>query len=401
VQRRQGKYAFVLPRFGEGVAGGAETLAGSLALNLSKRGDQVEVWTTCAFDNRTWENHFPPGESVEYGVAVKRFAVSPRDLESWVPKQIKISGGEALTLDDQFEWLAHGVNSSDLYAYIVANAERMDAMFFAPYLFATTFWGSLIYPNKSVLIPCLHDEHYAYSAAVSSMFRQVRGALFNAYPEMELARGLYGPLAGGEVGMGFEPHSAEYLCGLKPYFDEPFPYILYLGRKETGKNAHLLIDYFMMLKSTSGCPQELKLVIVGAGSFEDLLRPRAKERTDIVDLAHAGEEEKRRLVKHALYLCQPSLNESFSIVIMEAWLLGAPVVVHARCPVTRYHVLESGGGLYFGSFNDFEAVTLELLRNKALANDLAVAGLEYVKRRYNWAEVLRRFDAAMRELRLQ
>jgi len=54
------RYAFVVPRFGEGIAGGAETLVGALARHLAQRGDRVEVFTTCARDNRTWENEFPP-----------------------------------------------------------------------------------------------------------------------------------------------------------------------------------------------------------------------------------------------------------------------------------------------------------------------------------------------------
>ena len=110
---------------------------------------------------------------------MKRFPVDERNLDSWIPLQIKIHQGEELTLDEQIEWMTHSVNSTPMYQHILDVADDFDTLFFAPYLFGTTFWGSLLRPDKSVLIPCLHDESYAYTDVVSSMFRQTSGALFN------------------------------------------------------------------------------------------------------------------------------------------------------------------------------------------------------------------------------
>ncbi|NLF26159.1 MAG: glycosyltransferase, partial [Deltaproteobacteria bacterium] len=262
------RYAFVVPRFGRGM-GGAENLTAELASRLKDRGDNVEILTTCARDNRTWANEYAPGRTDENGLSVTRFTVDPRNLESWIPKQIAISEGRSLSLDDQLAWMAEGVNSSGLYRHILEHASKFDAIFFAPYLFPTTFWGSLICPAKSYLIPCLHDEAAAYTDVVQSMFRQVRGALFNAGPERDLAAWLYEDVPGGEVGMGFVAPSPEEVKGLSPFFEEDFQYLLYLGRKETGKNAQLLIDYFCGFKESSPDAGDLRLVIAGGGSFED------------------------------------------------------------------------------------------------------------------------------------
>lgn len=401
------RYLFVVPRYGEKVGGGAETLVRELAERLAERGDCIEVFATCALDNRTWDNVLPPGATTEGKVRVQRFPVDARNLDVWVPLQIRISEGMLLTTDEQLAWLENGVNSGALYAELKRRATQFDACFFAPYLFGTTFFGSLVEPSRSVLIPCLHDEHYAYVDVIQSMFRLTRGCLFNAVPEMDLARGLYGPLRGGEVGMGFEPFAPDYVRELSPYFDESFPYLLYLGRKETGKNAHLLLDYFIDYKDSlpEDAPEkELKLVIVGGGSFSDLLRPEALTRQDIIDLAHVSERDKHRLVRNAVVLCQPSTNESFSIVLMEAWLLGTPVLVHAGCPVTREHTIQAGGGLYFGDAPEFASVLSELLRNSSTGQDkglrtrLADGGAAYVRSKYDWAEVLRRFEAVVGEI---
>lgn len=370
----------------------------SLAMKLAERGDSVELLATCAKDNRTWTNEFPPGMSEVGGVVLRRFAVNERDLDAWVPVQCAIHEGKDVSLEEQLVWMRESVNSDTLYQYIRDEGARFDALFFGPYLFGTTFWGSMIHPAKSVLIPCLHDESYAYLDCIAAMFRSVRGCLFNAEPEMHLARSLYGEIAGDVVGMGFVPPSAEDARSLSPYFSESFPYVLYLGRKEMGKNVHVLIDYFCRAKEQGLLPEAVKLVILGGGSFADLHRNDVLGRSDIIDLPHLSEEEKRRLLRHALFLSQPSTNESFSIVLMEAWMVGTPVVVHGECAVTRHHVVESSGGLYFSSPEDFIGVSRFLLERADARRDLATNGAHYVREQFSWGAVLDRFDRAMATL---
>jgi glycosyltransferase involved in cell wall biosynthesis len=279
-----------------------------------------------------------------------------------------------------------------MYSYLAANVKRFDAIFFGPYLFGTTFWGSQIVSDKSVLVPCLHDEAYAYLDIIAAMFRNTRGALFNAEPEMHLARSLYGDVRGGVVGMGFDLPSRSEVDSLAPYFSERFPYVLYLGRKEMGKNVHLLMDYFCQAKADRLIPSDTRLVILGGGSFSDLHRDDLLSRGDIIDLPHLSEDEKRRLLRHALYLCQPSVNESFSIVLMEAWMVGTPVVVHGECAVTRHHVVESKGGLYFSSPTDLGGVTSYMLNYPDKRQEFAANGQAYVEREYAWEAVLDRFE---------
>lgn len=392
------RYAFVLPRFGEGLVGGAETLCGELARHLKNRGDEVEVFTTCARDNRSWANEYPVGKAYAFGLPVHRFPVDERDLERWIPIQISISEGMRVAVEDQLAWMQNSVVSSALLSHLEQVGNSYDALFFAPYLFGTTFWGAMINPERSIIIPCLHDEPYAYLEIIGSMFRQVRGCLFNAQAEGDLARSLYGALKGGEVGMGFSPPTEARLRALKPYFKDRFPYMVYAGRKETGKNAHLLIDYFINLKESGATDDRFKLVIAGGGSFEDLERPAALKRDDIIDLPQVSEDEKQRLIRHASFLCQPSVNESFSIVLMEAWLLETPVLVNGACAVTRDHVVSAGGGLYFSDTMDFSLVVSEMLRDEGLRRSMAMAGKSYVNSRYNWAEVLKRFDRVMGEI---
>lgn len=392
------RFVFVIPRFGEGIAGGVETLVGFLARELVARGEQVEVWTTCARDNRSWANEYPPGEAIEFGVVTRRFPVDSRDLEKWIPLQIQLSEGMCLSIEEQLTWFEHSVNSRALYGAIANARPEIEAFFFAPYLFGTTFWGSQIAGDRAFLIPCLHDECYAYLDVVASMFRRVGGALFNCEPEGALAQELYGAVAGGAVGMGFVPPSLTVVQNTKPYFKEQFPYLLYLGRKETGKGVSELIDSFIEIKESSNVLQDLRLVIAGGGEFKDLFRPEALKRSDIIDCVQVSEEDKFSLLRHAVALAQPSLNESFSIVLMESWQYETPVIVNAGCAVTQYHAMKSKGGLWYRSTLEFAKVVERLVLDRQLCRTLGQSGRSYIENEYNWAAVLSRFDGVVKAL---
>lgn len=387
--KKDKKYAFVAPRCGSDIAGGAEALMFNLALQLKNRGYDIEIIATCAKDNRSWENYYPEGQSIEKGLCIRRFLVNERNLESWIPKQLRIQDGFLLSVDDQLEWLKESVNSDSLYEYIAANGSKYEALFFGPYMFGTTFWGSQIHPHKSFLFPCLHAEIYAELDVIQVMMKNVAGLVFNANAEKDLAESYYGELKGAVVGLGFDFKEEVKRAS---YFQEVFPYIVYLGRKETGKNVQTLVDYFIQSKNSNLIPKELKLVVVGPGDFSDLHRPNALDRDDIIDIKHVTEEEKEALLQHSLYLCQPSLNESFSIVLMEAWLQEVPVLVHSNCAVTKEHVLNSGGGLYFDSVLEFAECTKLFLSDADLKKQMGKAGKDYVKKTYNWPAVIERFE---------
>ncbi len=66
----------VVPRYGNEVVGGAETLARNVAERLLRQGARVTVFTTCARDPRTWRNEHPSGESLLKGVRIKRFPIA-------------------------------------------------------------------------------------------------------------------------------------------------------------------------------------------------------------------------------------------------------------------------------------------------------------------------------------
>ena len=60
-------------------------------------------------------------------------------------------------------------------------------------------------------------------------------------------------------------------------------------------------------------------------------------------------------------LVMPSYYESLSMVALEAWALGKPVLVNARCDVLLGQCLRSNAGLYYENAEEFDAALDALL----------------------------------------
>src|SRR5690554_2466147 len=113
------RIGFVVPRYGDGVLGGAETLARTVAEEVA-RADlaEVEVLTTCARNHITWENELPPGLDDLRGVTVRRFPVDEavRDAKRYETLHLRLIGRDRLSADEQYEWIDHSAHSPQMYA---------------------------------------------------------------------------------------------------------------------------------------------------------------------------------------------------------------------------------------------------------------------------------------------
>ena len=386
--------AFITPRFSEeGTVGGAENLIKSLALYAAERGGRISLLTTCAKSHYTWENERPAGVTSWNGLEVHSFPVDEnRDLEIFLDLQTRISNRGTLTPEEEQQWIDHSVNSTALYDYLREKGDEYDAILMGPYLFGLTWHASRIYPGKTFLIPCLHDEPFAYLSLMREMFGSVRGCLFNADPEADLGARLYDitPDRSHVVGMGMEPFEAD-----KETFSRRHkldrPYILYSGRREPLKGTPLLMEYLELFRDRTG--KDLQVVLTGSGDFD--VPPGLEGR--VLDLGFVDEKEKQDVMAGAVAFCHPSVNESFGIVLMESWLARTPALVHAGSEVLTWQCQRSGGGLWFRSYPEFEEALTCLVEQDVLNRAMGDSGRQFVLDEYAWERVGERFFNALRD----
>lgn len=382
--------AFVCPFFGPDASGGAEFAARSLALHLAGAGVQVDVLTTCLLDlpHGITNNVHPEGTTSDGPLTVRRFPVEKSDMRHFGTLNDLIIGGTPLTLAEERQFMARHVTSLALIRYLAVHADDYDRFVFIPYLFGTTCFGVMAVAQKSIVIPCFHDEGYARLMLVRRMADAAHRFVFNVPAEQRFAMQQFGivPARCETIGLGIDTSITGDAARFRNRFGMTAPFILYAGRRDTTKNVHTLIDYFLHYKQAR--PGPLKLVLVGAVPL-----PVQGTHPDLVDLGFVSEQEKHDAYAAATLFCQPSLNESFSYVMMEAWLCGTPCLVHEDCEVTRDHVIASGGGLLFKTAADFGAVIDRLLVDEPLRCEMAAAGRRYVLARYAWPRVVERFKA--------
>lgn len=384
--------AFVCPRFPDGrSAGGAETLLRKLAERTAASARRVTFLTTCATDHFTWANAMPPGRRTIGPLDVCFFSVDKdRNVQSFNRIQERISNGWTITPEDEDVWLRNGVRSLDLCRHLEQEGDRYDRIVAGPYLFGLVVAAAGVRPDRTLLVPCLHDEPFARLHSIRRMFGQVRGFLFNSEPERLLSVRLYdiNPPPQSVVGMGIDPFTAdgERFCrrhGLTR------PYLLYSGRRETLKGTPMLMDYWWAFRRRTG--KDLAIVLTGSGPVE--FPPDAAPH--ILDLGFASEQDKHDAMAGAFAFCQPSRYESLSIVALEAWMAGAAVLVHSDCEVLRYQCRRSGGGLWFSDYPEFEETLLHLMAHPEERRAMAEAGKRFVLQEYRWDAVEKRLWTAL------
>ena len=350
----------------------------------------AEIATTCAIDHETWENVLPPGISEEDGLRVHRFLVGPRDQRRYDELHAKVAS-EGASYATELEWLSNSVWSRDLQVFLEDKGPSYDLVVFSPYLFGTTLWGAQVDPERSVLLPCLHDEGYARLVTVGRVFEAVRGCIFNSEAEQRFARRLYGAADGHVVGIGFDRPSDAPTVG----FAEPRGlgrYLLYAGRIEEAKHVDVAVEYASRYAAERvEAPQ---LVLIGSGSY---CIPNWAVET-VQRIGFLSDEERRAAYAEALALVNPSHLESLSIVLLEAWLEGTPALVASGSDVLREHLERSNGGFSFRSYPEFRDAVDQLLQDAELGKRLGAAGRSYVVGRYGWPSVRERLSHALERL---
>ncbi|MBV8198227.1 MAG: glycosyltransferase, partial [Candidatus Eremiobacteraeota bacterium] len=390
------RVAILTPWFGEECIGGAERQASELARRLSARLAVTVLTTTSRSFHHTWDaNYHKPGRRLEAGYEVLRFSVTRRDADVFNRVNQELLGlsrerwreiGTRRSKMDAF--IDESINSPQLEKYLRRQASHYDAIVALPYLYGVVVRGIEAAQRPVHLIPCLHDEAYARIPRIEDAFHAAAGLLFNSAGEAELALRLYGPgilHKSYVVGEGIE--STKVPAGANPISGR---YYLYLGRREPEKGLDSLLDAFGDYRS-NGSTRDVTLVLAGPGerSYENAAR-------GVRDLGFVDESTKHALLRDALALLNPSQNESYSRVLMEAWREGVPVVAHGSCLATSTAVRESEGGLIASTREEWIAAlhTLETMQIEE-RRTIGARGSYYASANADWEAAIQRLEAAL------
>jgi glycosyltransferase involved in cell wall biosynthesis len=383
------RVAIVVQRCHQDIVGGSETLAWHYAQLLSDA-YQVDVLTTTAIETSEWANTLPAGIETRDGVRIVRFPVTIGRTRYWVKLHDRLIEEFGILVPTKNEQVPHpdwtvalqedlirhqGPYSEPLLHYLNENWRDYRAVIFITYLYPTTYFGLQQLPaGRALFAPTLHDEMPAYLPAYKYAARHARELVWLTAAEQRVGQKLWGELPGRVVAMAIETQMRE------PAWS-PVPYLLYSGRVDPNKGCVQLFDYFLTYKKTVGSP--LRLVITGK---DDIPIPK---HDDIHFLGFVSEEEKFRLMSGATLFVNPSPNESFSIVTLEAMAQNTAVLVNNASTVLAAHIKDSGAGRVYSDYETFAHALTELSKDEALLATMAQRGRDYVLSRYK-PEIVRK-----------
>lgn len=398
--------AIVIPWFGKDLKGGAEQQTWQVATRLAYKGHKIEVLTTCcrSFMDNWAVNHLQAGVTQEHGIKIRRFRVDRADHEAFnrvnhrmlnLPSSALKPGVNPVTPEESAIFCSENINSTALLNYIKKHQNHYQAFLFIPYLYGIILNGLPLVSKQAFLQPCLHNEVYAYLPQVANLFHSAKGLLFNSQGEAQLAIHLYGPgiipkitVVGEGVEIAQSP--PEQIDKLEKILEKKDRFILYLGRRDLTKNIDLLVKAYADFKQNHE-KSSLRLVLAGPGS-----RSFNNSVPGLVDLGLVEERDKKALLAHCIALLQPSLNESYSRVIMEAWFYGKPVAAHRDCLATKVTVECAQGGWLAGSQREWVdlMVKLDQMAEEQLAK-YGKNGQAYAKENAVWHKVMERYEAVL------
>jgi glycosyltransferase involved in cell wall biosynthesis len=392
------KVAFVVQRYGQEVVGGAEHICRRIAEHLHHR-IELEVLTTCAVDYVTWTDQYPPGKEQVNGVTVLRFVVdSPRDIRRFDQLSETIVGGNN-TPDLQDRWMrAQGPYSTQLLSHLVEHSNKYDLIVFFTYLYATTYFGLDVARAPAILVPFAHEEPWIHFGIFRRMFQIPKGFVFQTEEERDLVSHLFGVESADKIlaGAGVDepaaaPNSERFWRAAGATLRQDTPLALYLGRVDPSKGCDSLLDYFARFRRD--VPElPIQLALVGTTHME------IQKTTNVAATGPIYGDARFDAICAADVVINPSPHESLSLVLLESWLLGRPVLVNGACSVLRGQCLRSNGGLYYERYEEFREALRFLLEHRAIARQIGAQGQQYVLAHYRWSLVADAYMALMQQV---
>jgi glycosyltransferase involved in cell wall biosynthesis len=390
------KIAVVAQRYGADINGGAELHARYIAERLSRHAN-VEVLTTCARDYVTWKNELPPGVEQVNGITVRRFPVAHERTPYDFGRRSNRVFDKVHSIADELAWLdSEGPASRALIQYVEGAAADFDFVLLFSYRYYHAWHLARRIPGKAVIVPTAERDEAIGLSIFGPVLRGVRALMYNSPEERAMICAAAGNdhVPGVVVGVGSDVPSRTEPERFRRKFRMNRPFAIYIGRIDENKGCGELFSHFQ--RYAAAFPRGLDLVLVGSAIMDVPKHPR------IHHLGFLDDRDKFDALAAADLLIMPSYYESLSMVALEAWALGRPVLANGRCDVLKGQSIRSNAGLYYESYEEFVEALYSLESNGPLNARLGRNGREYFRQNYAWPVIERKylemFDRLKREL---
>jgi glycosyltransferase involved in cell wall biosynthesis len=390
------KLAVVVQRYGADINGGAEQHARYIAECLSRHAT-VEVVTTCARDYVTWKNELPAGVEQVRGVTVRRFPVAhERKPHDFGRRSVRVFE-KTHSVADELGWLdSEGPASPALVRYVEQSASDFDFVILFSYRYYHAWHLARRLPGKAVIVPTAERDPAIGLSIFGPVLRGVRGLMYNSPEERAMiqAAAKNAAVPGVVVGVGSDVPDRTDPDRFRRTFKITGPFAIYIGRIDENKGCPELFSHFQ--RYAAAFPRGLDLVLIGSAIIDVPTHPR------IHHLGFLDDRDKFDALAASDLLIMPSYYESLSMVALEAWALGRPVLANGHCDVLKGQCVRSNAGLYYESYEEFVEALYSLESNGPLNARLGRNGREYFRNNYAWPVIERKylemFDQLKKEL---
>ena len=390
------KVAVVVQRYGADINGGAEQHARYIAEHLAPS-VQVEVLTTCAHhDYISWKNELPEGVENVNGVPVRRFKNSiernPVDFAKWSNRCFT----EIHSVNDELAWLeAEGPTSPGLINYIKQHENDFDFFIFFSVRYPHSYFGARAVPKKAIIVPTAERDSALGLGIYPPLFRGVRALMYNSFEERATIHGVSNnqSVPGVVVGVGSEIPERSNAGRFRQKFGIRDRFMIYVGRIDENKGCAELFNFFEHYSSS--LVEGLHLVLIGAPIIPIPDHPRVHH------LGFVEDQDKYDAIAAAELLVMPSYLESLSMVALEAWAMGTPVLANAKCEVLQGQCIRSNAGLYYENFQEFSETLRAIDWNPGLQAQLGRNGRTFFERNYAWPVVVKKYTDMLAQLKAE
>jgi glycosyltransferase involved in cell wall biosynthesis len=288
--------------------------------------------------------------------------------------------------------------------------------------------GLRVAPARSILVPTAHDEPAIRLSIYKEVFSRPAALAYNTEAERRFVTKTFSiaALVEDTVGCGVDlpqhhayprhsPGASDATEGDEPQVAgegrEPRrfrshitsrgamfrrrhrlhgPFALYGGRIEAGRGCEELVEYFGTYSDEGG---DASLVLMGVK-----LMPLPEEPF-ITFAGLLSDRERSQALEAATVVVVPSPYETLSLLALEAFSVGTPVLASARSEVLVDHCLASNAGLFYADRYEFVECLDTLVGDERLRAALGRNGRDYVRKGYRWDVVLAKYERMIAKLK--